>query len=157
MQSFFCNEYNAAFSAKSCGCSVCNSGLATWIIILIVVGSLSGVGALLFVGYLLMALVNPWIGGWSDRLRTRWGRRRPLIALATPALAAMFALIWTRALPAWVAIPLYCVLFVVVVQPYAALLPSVASEERVRLLLAHEPCGARTRRVPGLASRALPY
>ncbi|HBP21167.1 MAG TPA: hypothetical protein DEA08_25690 [Planctomycetes bacterium] len=97
------------------------------------VGSLSGVGALLFVGYLLMALVNPWIGGWSDRLRTRWGRRRPLIALATPALAAMFALIWTRALPAWVAIPLYCVLFVVVVQPYAALLPSVASEERVRL------------------------
>lgn len=61
----------------------------------------------LFVGSipaLINLLVNPVVSFKSDRTRTRWGRRRPYLLAATPAIGLLLALIgWTgplmRSLP----------------------------------------------------------
>ena len=40
------------------------------------------------------AFMDPFVGRFSDNLRTRWGRRRPLILLAALPMAAGFASLW---------------------------------------------------------------
>jgi glycoside/pentoside/hexuronide:cation symporter, GPH family len=56
--------------------------------------------ALGFVGFLVMAsrifdgITDPIIGFWSDRLRTRWGRRKPFIILGTPIYMIGVWLLW---------------------------------------------------------------
>src|SRR5215218_8699940 len=45
------------------------------------------VGVLLVAGRVLEALDDALIGYWSDRTRSRWGRRIPFIVLATPLWA----------------------------------------------------------------------
>ena len=49
---------------------------------------------LMFAGRLVDAVADPLIGYWSDRTRSRWGRRMPFIVLGTPLLAVSFAAIW---------------------------------------------------------------
>lgn len=49
---------------------------------------------LTFVQRLWDAFMDPLVGRFSDQLRTRWGRRRPLILLAAFPMAAAFAAIW---------------------------------------------------------------
>ena len=44
---------------------------------------------------ILDAIDDPLIGYWSDRTRSRWGRRIPFIVLATPFYALFFFLLWT--------------------------------------------------------------
>ena len=41
------------------------------------------------------AIDDPLIGYWSDRTRTRWGRRIPFVVLATPFYALFFFLFFT--------------------------------------------------------------
>jgi Na+/melibiose symporter-like transporter len=36
----------------------------------------------------------PFIGNWSDNIRTRWGRRRPFVVIGALLLAVTFALLW---------------------------------------------------------------
>jgi glycoside/pentoside/hexuronide:cation symporter, GPH family len=54
-----------------------------------------------FLGYalaiprLLDAFIDPYIGFYSDNHRTRWGRRRHLIALGALGMGIFFSLIWT--------------------------------------------------------------
>ncbi len=70
------------------------------------------------------AVIQPLIGGWSDRLRTPLGRRRPFMAVGIP-LAAVGLLLAARApaLPTLVAaIVLASLLFNVAIDPYNALL-----------------------------------
>jgi len=88
---------------------------------------------------------DPLIGRWSDRLHTRWGRRRPLMALGSLMFLAAFALMfappsfteWHYSL-AWV-IGFYTLtstaysLFTV---PYATLLTEVTDDPHVRTKLA---------------------
>ena len=40
------------------------------------------------------AFTDPLIGQFSDNFRSRWGRRKPLIAVAAPLVAAFFFLLW---------------------------------------------------------------
>lgn len=47
---------------------------------------LAGVGAAIAASRLLDVVIDPFIGILSDRLQTRWGRRKPWIALGTPFL-----------------------------------------------------------------------
>lgn len=49
--------------------------------------SLSATGVIFFVMRLLDIVIDPVTGYWSDRMRTRFGRRRPLILLGAPILA----------------------------------------------------------------------
>ena len=41
------------------------------------------------------AVSDPLAGYWSDRTRTRWGRRRPWMVAALPLLALSFTLVWS--------------------------------------------------------------
>ena len=51
-------------------------------------------GILIFSGRFIDAFTDPLIGWWSDRTRSRWGRRIPFIMFSTPFYAAFGALIW---------------------------------------------------------------
>lgn len=52
-------------------------------------------GAILLGVGILDAIDDPIIGYWSDRTRTRWGRRIPFIVLSTPFYALFFFLFFT--------------------------------------------------------------
>jgi GPH family glycoside/pentoside/hexuronide:cation symporter len=47
----------------------------------------------------LDAIIDPFVGWLSDHTRTRWGRRRPWIAVATPIAALVFVALFTP--PTW--------------------------------------------------------
>ena len=51
-------------------------------------------GVLIFAGRFIDAFTDPLIGWWSDRTRSRWGRRIPFILFSTPFYAAFGALVW---------------------------------------------------------------
>ena len=51
-------------------------------------------GFLIFSGRFIDAFTDPLIGWWSDRTRSRWGRRIPFILFSTPFYALFGALIW---------------------------------------------------------------
>ena len=48
---------------------------------------LASVGIAIALSRLLDVVTDPWIGGWSDRLRSRFGRRKPFLALGAPLFA----------------------------------------------------------------------
>lgn len=47
------------------------------------------VGAIFMAARAFDAVIDPLIGNWSDRTRSRWGRRKPWIALGVPAFMVM--------------------------------------------------------------------
>ena len=51
-------------------------------------------GFLIFCGRFVDAFTDPLIGWWSDRTRSRWGRRIPFVLFSTPFYALFGALIW---------------------------------------------------------------
>lgn len=48
------------------------------------------VGLAIAIAVMVDAVTDPLIGTWSDRIRTRWGRRHPMLLLASVPLAATF-------------------------------------------------------------------
>ena len=57
-------------------------------------GAAFAIGAVLVIGRLIEAFDDPLIGYWSDRTRSRWGRRIPFVLAATPFMAIFFVLLW---------------------------------------------------------------
>ena len=57
-------------------------------------GAAFAIGAVLVVGRLIEAFDDPLIGYWSDRTRSRWGRRIPFVLAATPFMAILFVFLW---------------------------------------------------------------
>jgi GPH family glycoside/pentoside/hexuronide:cation symporter len=55
----------------------------------------AAVGAILAVGRIWDAISDPLVGYGSDRTRTRWGRRRPWMAIAAPATVLSFVALWS--------------------------------------------------------------
>lgn len=53
------------------------------------------VGVISALGRLWDAVTDPLIGAWSDRTRSRFGRRRPWMLLGVPTLALSFWMIWS--------------------------------------------------------------
>ncbi len=56
--------------------------------------SLGFVGLMLALSRVFDGLTDPLIGFYSDRIRTRWGRRKPFILIGTPIFVAGVWLLW---------------------------------------------------------------
>jgi GPH family glycoside/pentoside/hexuronide:cation symporter len=52
-------------------------------------------GGLIGAGRIWDAFSDPMAGYWSDRTRSRWGRRRPWMLAAIPLLAVSFVMVWS--------------------------------------------------------------
>ncbi len=100
------------------------------------------VGVLLTAGRLIEAFDDPLIGWWSDRTKSRWGRRLPFVLFSTPFYAIFFALLWVT--PGGEGSPVNAVYLFVVLEmfflavtlsggPYEALLPEIARTDRDRM------------------------
>ena len=101
--------------------------------------------ALSVIGRLTDAINDPLIGFASDRLRTRWGRRKPFMAAALLPLPLTFVLLWyppvqeMAAANFWFLVGVVVVHFIVFtgyVAPYLALLPEIAATSKERVGLA---------------------
>ena len=139
------------YASGSLGANITFQTIATWLIYFYAppddadnarLVSIGLVGVVLVVGRVIEALDDPFVGYWSDRARTRWGRRLPFIVLGTPLLAVTFFLLWTPPIDhesAWNALYLFVLLEVfflantVVGGPYDALLPEIAVTSRDRV------------------------
>jgi GPH family glycoside/pentoside/hexuronide:cation symporter len=95
------------------------------------------------------AVSCPLVGSWSDRLRSRWGRRRPFLLGSLPLLAASYAMLWLPpaeldpgALTLWVgaALLLFFTAFDLYTLPQLALGAELStdSHERTRLFAARQ-------------------
>jgi len=100
------------------------------------------VGIALLFGRFLDAPSDPIVGWWSDRTKSRLGRRRPFIAYGTVPLVVSFALVWTPpgAIDSmwnivWLLVvgTTFFTLFSVVVNPYLAMLPDIARTDDDRV------------------------
>jgi glycoside/pentoside/hexuronide:cation symporter, GPH family len=102
------------------------------------------VGALLLAGGVIAALDDAIVGYFSDRTRSRFGRRIPYIVLGAPLWSIFFVLLFTPPPDAGNATTAVYLLLVfeavslcssVVVSPYEALLPEMASTSSERMSL----------------------
>ncbi len=100
------------------------------------------VGLAMAAGRIVDALADPLVAHWSDNLRSRWGRRRPFILVASPLLAVCFVLLWrppdarvstANALYLAVTLGVFFFLYTMVLNPYTALLPEVTAGGRGRV------------------------
>ena len=111
-----------------------------------VVGIEAGVaGTVVLVGKLWDGINDPLIGTLSDRLQTRWGRRRPFLLFGSIPFAISFILLFI--VPpienrTWLAVYysfaflLFDTLFTVVNVPYIAMLPELSADYDERSNLA---------------------
>jgi GPH family glycoside/pentoside/hexuronide:cation symporter len=104
----------------------------------------AAVGALFALAKLWDATSNPIVGSWSDRTRSRFGRRRPFLVAALPLLLAGYVMLWNPPvslaagpLVAWVGVALFLFFsaFATYAIPHAALGAEMSanSHERTRL------------------------
>lgn len=141
-----------AYSSGAFGFNILHQTMALWLVYFYAPPPESGreaivplavFGAVLGIGKVIEAFDDPFIGHWSDRTKTRWGRRLPFIVGGLPLLIGAFILLWTPlpagflapAVAAFVVIELYYLGATIVHQPYEAVLAEMArsSEERVRV------------------------
>lgn len=106
---------------------------------------LAAIGIVLAGGRLLDAATDPLVGYWSDRTRSRWGRRKPYIFVSNPILFLAFIIAW---LPPVNGNSIANVLFLAVVLffyywgytgvliPWFAVLPEMSTHNRERVKIA---------------------
>ena len=103
---------------------------------------LAVVGLVLFIGRLAEALLNPFIGYWSDKTRSRLGRRIPYILVGTPIMVIAFVLMWYPPVmgESWINAIWVMVMamithsaFAIVVAPYLSLLPELTPHNGERI------------------------
>lgn len=101
-------------------------------------------GALFALAKLWDAASNPLIGSWSDRARTRFGRRRPFLLATLPLLAATYVMLWnpplalsTWTLSLWVAVALLAFFsaYAAYAIPHAALGAELSADSHQRTRL----------------------
>jgi glycoside/pentoside/hexuronide:cation symporter, GPH family len=100
-------------------------------------------GVLLVVGRLLESFDDALIGYWSDRTRSRWGRRIPFIVASTPFWALFAVLLFVppdagtvgTAVYLFLTLELFFIFATLSGGPYEALLPEIAprNDDRVKV------------------------
>jgi Na+/melibiose symporter-like transporter len=94
------------------------------------------VGLAIFIALVVDAFLDPIVGHVSDNLRTRWGRRHPLMYLSALPVAISYLLLWNP--PAWSPNALFYYLIVVAIVvrtfitfyeiPSSALVPELTAD-----------------------------
>ncbi len=111
---------------------------------IVYVGSRLAIGVALALGRVTDAINDPLIGFLSDRLRTRWGRRKPLMVASVLPFIALYIALWyppVAEASSWNFVYAVIVLLLLFVAytgyatPYLALLPEIAVSERERVSL----------------------
>jgi GPH family glycoside/pentoside/hexuronide:cation symporter len=143
------------YSLASAGLNIMSITVSTWILYFYAPPPDSGriqylpaalVGILLTVGSLWDAVIDPFIGHWSDTLRSRFGRRRPFLMFATPVAALILVLIWTPPTPGFSVLNAayftlvtfgFFTAFSLVGIPYDATLPEMAPDSHARVGLSY--------------------
>ena len=139
------------YSVSSLGGEALNQSRAAWLLYYYAPPEDSGlqpllplgvIGVLLAILQVVGALDDALIGWWSDRTRSRLGRRLPFILAGTP-LAAIFAVLIVTppanagtaatAVYLFVTMELYAIFATVSGGPYEALLPEIARSSRERV------------------------
>ncbi|MBN1247066.1 MAG: MFS transporter [Anaerolineae bacterium] len=98
-----------------------------------------------FVGVIWDAVNDPLVGVWSDKVRTRWGRRRPFLLVFAIPYALAFLILWWA--PPWksqillmihvlLAYAVSDTLQTLVIVPFQALTPEMTSDYDERTSLA---------------------
>jgi len=104
--------------------------------------SLSLFGIILAAGRVLDAVSDPLVGYWSDRTRSRWGRRKPYVVISGPLLFLSFLFVWRPPVNgiSWVnALYLGALLFVYYwsytgfLVPWLAAVPEMSRDNAVRV------------------------
>lgn len=103
------------------------------------------IGILMAVGSLVNAIIDPFLGHWSDSRRGRLGRRRPFILVFLPLSVLLMVLIWT---PPHQSITTINILYFFLITtlyytahsawqiPYDGALPEMADDPKDRVTLA---------------------
>ncbi len=140
------------YSSASIGLNIMGITVSTWLLYFYAPPPDSGrpqylpvtlVGVLLTIASLWDAVIDPFIGHWSDNLRSRWGRRKPFLLFAAPIVAVSLVLIWTPPTSSTALTAVYFVIITLVYFsayslvgiPYDASMPEIAptTEQRVGL------------------------
>lgn len=104
-------------------------------------------GYAMLAGRIMDAVADPLVGYWSDNANTRWGRRIPFLLFGGLPMCLVFFLMWVppvNLISSQTGMYVYlCVLmaafwflFTVVLCPYLALLPEIATDTQDRVNLA---------------------
>lgn len=145
----------ALYSSASAGLNILAITVSTWLLYFYAPPPDSGrptylpavtMGVLLLIATFWDAAIDPFIGHWSDTLRSRWGRRRPFLIFAAPFILLGAILLWTP--PSLTNYALNAVYFMVIILiyhtsyslvgiPYDASMPEMAPETHTRLGLSY--------------------
>lgn len=141
------------YSSASAGLNIMGISVSTWLLYFYSPPPDSGrtvfipialAGVLLTVSSLWDAIIDPFIGHWSDTVRSKWGRRKPFLLIAAPLTAAALIFIWTppkngtvtlNAIYFFLLITLFYSAFSLVGIPYDGSMPEMARtpQDLVRL------------------------
>ncbi len=144
----------ALYSMASAGLNILAITLDTWILYFYAPPPDSGrpqylpltmIGVLMVTASIWDAAIDPFIGHWSDTLRSRWGRRRPFLILASPFVLLGAILIWTppgtnftiNAVYFMVITLMYRTAYSLVGIPYDGTLPEMAPDAKARVGLSY--------------------
>ncbi len=145
----------ALYSSASAGLNILAITVSTWLLYFYSPPPDSGrpvympavtMGVLLLIATFWDAAIDPFIGHFSDTLRSRWGRRRPFLMFASPFILIGAVLLWMP--PSLTNYTLNAVYFLVIILiyhtsyslvgiPYDASLPEMAPETHARLGLSY--------------------
>lgn len=142
------------FSAASISTNIMAITVSTWLMYTYAPPPDSGrpalvpigiIGLLLAVGSLVNAVIDPFLGHWSDTRRGRLGRRRPFLLFFLPLSVLFMVLLWTPPVKGLSSANVIYLLVVSVIYyfahsawqiPYDGALPEMAEDPRDRVTLA---------------------
>jgi GPH family glycoside/pentoside/hexuronide:cation symporter len=90
------------YSCNSIGINLINTSVSTWLLYYYAPPNTGGVqylsvavvGTLLAIGRVWNAMIDPWIGHWSDVTCSRWGRRKPFLIGGSLITLVSLLLLW---------------------------------------------------------------
>ena len=146
------------YALGSLGPNILNNIVLSWILFyyrpseaeveregaLLLVGA-AAVSAVWIAARLIDGVCDIPIASWTDNLRSRWGRRRPMMAIGLIPMAIAFALIWYPPVQGehwanalWMAFfsSAFFFFYTFIVVPYLALLSEIVEDETSRLRIA---------------------